>query len=151
MTVRSGNGRGCDTVHAPVYCFTYIACRGETTSQCGDDRHQDSSMKFRKLDLGTIRFCDRRSQRLLSSRPQSMHPLRRRRAITESRLDREDSSPGRRGLTLDWRLCNRDRPAPRALQACHCHETTAPREFSFQAASHKSNARGRGVSGGSTA
>lgn len=127
------------------YCFTCIAVRGGTTSQCGDD----PSMKFRRLDPGTVRFCQRRSQRLLSPRPRSVHPLRRRRAITESRSDREE--PSRRGPTLDRGLCNRDGPAPRAPQACHCHETTTAREFSFQAASHGSNARGRGVSGGSTA
>lgn len=143
----------CQTRSTRQYCFTCIASREERLRglRCGDNHHRDSSMKSCRFDRESFRFCRRRCQRLISPRPRSAHPLRRRRAITESLLDREDPSPGRRGLTLDWWLRNRDGPAPRAPQACHCHEMTAAREFSFQAASHESNARGRGVSGGSTA
>lgn len=149
------------TARGPVLLHVCIASRARNDFAVyegggGEDLSSPRSVN----DASQARSRDRRTlpstepATALASTTLGASPLlRRRRAITESRVDRGDPSPGRRGLTHGGRLCNRDGPAPRAPQACHCHETTttAAREFSFQAASHGSNARGRGVSGGSTA
>lgn len=90
-----------DAIHASVLLYVYCFSRRNDFAVQRDDRHRGSSTKFRRLDLRTVRVSRWRSQRLISPRPRSAHPLRWRCAITESSSDREDPLPGHRRLTLD--------------------------------------------------